>query len=260
MYKLFTLIIIIATSWGVSSYAETINVAVLEFCPFVCDPAKEDGRPGFSIELERAVFERAGYQINFHLVPYIRSIKMTEVGEYDAVGFCNDESSEKNICSKESVGPMLQAFYVKKGTPWRYTGIESLEKIKVGVISGYDYTLLSEEFQAYLEKNRDNHDLVEYQYGKNVLHRIFQKILLGRIGTTNESVYVADYVAQKAGLLDKLEKAGTFEKVVWGRMCFSPKNPNSEKYVIILDEGIRQMKASGEMDRILNKYGLKEWD
>jgi polar amino acid transport system substrate-binding protein len=116
MNRFLAFIVIIAVFCG-SSYAETINVGVLEFCPFVCEPDKEHGRPGFSIEIEKTVFERAGYQIDFDIVPYIRSIKMTELGQYDAVGYCNDASSEVNICSKETVGPMLQTFYVKKGNP-----------------------------------------------------------------------------------------------------------------------------------------------
>ena len=156
MKKLFVFFIVIAVFQGINSYAETINVAVLEFCPFVCDPAKENGKAGFSVELERTIFERAGYQINFRLVPYLRSIKKTEEGEYDAVGFCNDWSSEINICSEETVGPMIQTFYVKKGNPWKYTGIKSLKDIKLGVIGGYNYNLVSEKFQQYIEKNRDD--------------------------------------------------------------------------------------------------------
>lgn len=259
--KIFSiLIVIIAASCGAKSQAKILNVAVLEFCPFVCNPAKTGGKLGFSIELEKAIFEQAGYQINFHLIPYIRSIKVTEQGQYDAVGYSNDKSSKVNICSKETVGPMRQAFYVKKGNPWRYTGIESLKDTKLGVISGYEYTILSPKFQEYIERNQSNQNLVEFHYGNDVLDRILKKILLDRIETTNESEDVADYVAKKIGIFDKLEKAGKFKKIVWGRMCFSPKNPNSQQYVSILDEGIRQMKLSGEMKKIMHKYGIKDWN
>lgn len=260
MKKCVVFFVAMIMSFGSLSSAETLKVAVLEFCPFVCDPAKEDGKEGFSIELERAIFERAGYGINFHLVPYVRSIKATENGDYDAVGFCNDESSEVNMCSTTTVGPMVQTFYIKKGNPWRYKGINSLEHIKLDVISGYNYTLVSEEFQEYIEKNRENEQLVDFMFGENVLYRIFQKIESGRTGGTNEAEYVADYLAMKTGYTDKLEKAGTFETVAWGRMCFSPKNPNAQKYVEILDKGIRQMKASGELQKILQKYGLEDWN
>ncbi len=260
MKKCIVLFIVMMMCLGSHSSVETLDVAVLEFCPFICDPAKEDGKAGFSIELEKTIFERAGYQINFYIVPYNRSIKRTEVGEYDAVGFCNDKSSDVNICSTETVGPMIQTFYVKKGNPWRYAGIKSMKDITLGVISGYKYTVVSEEFQQYIEQNKVNDTRVEFHYGDDVLHRIFLKILADRIGTTNEAEYVADYLAKKNGYFDQLEKVGTFETIAWGRMCFSPKNPNAQKHVEILDKGIRQMKASGEIGEIMQKYGLEDWN
>lgn len=245
---------------GSQAVAETLDVAVLDFCPFVCDPTKEDGKVGFSVELERAIFERAGYQVNFHLIPYMRSIKQTEKGEYDAVGFCNDKSSGVNICSTETVGPMVQTFYVKKDNPWRYTGVESLEDISLGVISGYNYTLVAEEFQLYINQNRDNANRITFHSGENVLHRLFRMILTDRLTTINEAEYVADYLASKNGYLQHLQKANTFDVILWGRMCFSPQNPDARKYVQILDEGIRRMRASGEIQVILEQYGLEDWN
>jgi polar amino acid transport system substrate-binding protein len=242
-------------------HSETIHIAVLEFCPFVCNPDKNEGKPGFSVELERTILERAGYTAQFHYVPYLRSIIGTEEGRYDAVGFCNDHSSTQNICSSETVGPMKQVFYVQKGNPWRYSGLDSLDNVKIGVIGGYNYNTVSPEFQQYLETNKNNRDRVEYKFGDDVLHRLLKQVVLGRIDTTNESEYVADYIAKKKGLFNQLEKAGSFESpIIWGRICFSAKKPNAEQLVEIIDQGIKKMKDNGELNTILKKYDLEYWD
>jgi hypothetical protein len=64
-----------------SLYAETLNIAVHEFCPYLWEPAvKEKGKEGYVAEVLKAVYEPAGYKLKFHRVPYERGIRDTERG------------------------------------------------------------------------------------------------------------------------------------------------------------------------------------
>jgi len=40
-------------------------------------------------------------------------------------------------------------------------------------------------------------------------------------------------------------------------IAFSPKNPNSKKYAKILSDGMLEIKRSGELQKILDKYSIK---
>ena len=42
-------------------------------------------------------------------------------------------------------------------------------------------------------------------------------------------------------------------------IAFAPDAPNSEKYAAILTEGMKQLRASGELDTVLGRYGLVDW-
>ena len=41
-------------------------------------------------------------------------------------------------------------FYVKKGTTWKYTGVDSLEQVVMGSIREYSY---GDDVNAYIEKH-----------------------------------------------------------------------------------------------------------
>ncbi|SFV56538.1 ABC transporter, periplasmic domain [hydrothermal vent metagenome] len=43
-------------------------------------------------------------------------------------------------------------------------------------------------------------------------------------------------------------------------LAFSPNNPHSKEYAKILSEGINTLRKSGELDKILAKYGLHDWE
>lgn len=42
-------------------------------------------------------------------------------------------------------------------------------------------------------------------------------------------------------------------------IAFSPVNPKSREYAAILDRGMAEMRASGRLRQILQRYGVKDW-
>ncbi len=250
-----------ALLYPLESNADTIDIAALDFCPYVCSDSLDNEPLGFVFEIEKMIFERAGHQVNLHVVPYVRSLKGTENGQYDAVAISNDTSSEVNICSNETIGPMIYTFYVKKGSPWRYDGVQSLHSITYGTIAGYDHTLLSQDVHKYYLANKGNKERIQIHHGTNDVHyRMLKRVSLGRIDTFAEASYVMDYSLRLYGLENDYQKAGQFENTLWGRMCFSPLNPKANEYVEIIDSGMKELRASGELENIMKKYGLEVWD
>ncbi len=257
--KYLVLALVMSLFCDPSYAAETLDIAVTEFCPYLCDPARDDGKEGYVAEILKSVYEPAGYKLEFHRVPYERGILGTEQGIFDGMPMLNRRSSEKIVLSEDLCGVLVQNFYVKKGNPWRYDGMKSLEGINVGSVEGYNYAPLSPDYEAYLRK-----------YGKTDPKRVFyaatedpsltnlQWILEGKVTTFNECASVIDYLTSKEGLEGKFDVAGTLG-VLENYMGISPQRRDSRKLAELFDRGMKELRETGRLDAILGGYGLQDW-
>jgi polar amino acid transport system substrate-binding protein len=145
-------------------------------------------------------------------------------------------------------------FFVKKGNPWRYKDIDSLTKIKLGVISGYAY---EEAVDKYLENSTDK-NAVQAIKNANALELNIKKLAAGRIDATIEDASVFAMKAAALGMSGQFEEAGTVGSPDNITIAFTPKKESSKKYAEILSKGLKEMRASGELKKLLDKYGLKD--
>ncbi|MFZ3047471.1 MAG: transporter substrate-binding domain-containing protein [Desulfatirhabdiaceae bacterium] len=240
--------------------AETLNIAVHEFCPYLCEPAKENGKEGYVVAVLKAVYEPEGYKLKFHRVSYVQGIRDTEQGRYDGMPMLNSRSSKKIVLSEEPCGTLIQNFYVKKGDPWKYEGIKSLENIHVGSIHGYNYASLDPEYDAYLQKfSNTNPKKVFYADTETPSLTNLTMILEGKITTFNECSYLVDYISLKEGLTGKFGIAGNLGTLE-NYMGISPKRPDARKLAEIFNQGIKKLRNTGQLNTILSGYGLMDWE
>jgi polar amino acid transport system substrate-binding protein len=243
-----------------SLYAEIINIAVIEYCPYQCNPEKEQGRWGYMPETAKTIFEQSGYSVRFKIVPFIRSIQGTEKGSYDAVLNAHAGHSKSLIFSKEHSGILKQVFFVKRGEPWRYESVQSLEQVRFGYVLGYNASSLWPEFQAYIDENKGNSNKINIVGGSDAPLKNFKKLFAGRITALTEDVALARYLLFKDRTLSitDFEIAGSLGENPQF-MGFSPMNPKSQKYADLFDKGIKRMRESGELEKILGSYGIEDW-
>lgn len=256
--KLFGLALIVLL-WSGTGYAETLNIAVHEFCPYLCKPEKENGKEGYVAEVLRAIYEPKGFKLVFDRVPYVRGIRSTEQGIYDGMPMLNSQSSDKIVLSKELCGILVQNFYVKKGNPWKYTGLNSLENILVGSIIGYNYSPLDPDYESYLRKySKTEPKRVFYVASENPTLSNLKMIQTDRITTFNECSYVVEYIINKENLGPKFEVAGTLG-ILKNYMGISPKRPDVRELTAVFDVGIQRLRKTGRLSAILKDYGLADW-
>jgi len=255
--NMFAGAIISLCALGSSAHADTINIAVGDFCPYQCVPEKEKGRIGFMSEFTKVIFEKAGHTVNFTVVPFKRAIMGTEKGLYDAL-VCNTGHSKSLLFSQQRIGALQQKFFVKEGSAWQYTGIKSLEGIVVASVIGYDLSAFSPEYEAYIQANSDT-PAVQYIGGDDFILRNAKKILADRVTTYNEDAGLFNYATMKAGIGDRFRTAGILgENSLY--MGFSSHNPKAQLYADIFDNGIQALRDSGELFHILESYGATDWE
>jgi polar amino acid transport system substrate-binding protein len=236
-----------------AAQADTITIVADEWCPYNCVPGSD--KPGYMIEIAQKVLGEAGHTIEYSNLPWSRAIEESRRGKFSAiVGAARDDAPDF-VYPGEALGISGSVFAVKKGAGWKYTGIDSLAAVSVGVIQDYSY---SDEFDAYAEANAKDSKKIQVATGETALSTNIRKLEAGRIGALLEDRAVLDYqLAQenKAGSVDiagGLEEAEIF-------IAFSPANPASKDYAKLLGEGVAKLRASGELGKILARYGLKDW-
>ncbi|MBF0302673.1 MAG: transporter substrate-binding domain-containing protein [Desulfamplus sp.] len=237
-------------------FADVITLRADNWYPYNGEPDSE--KPGYIIEIADYIFKKAGHQIDYKLLNWARTCREVESGKWNgAVGGSYKETPDC-IFPEEELGIMRNTFYVKKGeTTWRYSGIESLKLVKVGIIKDYSYG--NDELNDYLKTEKSN--LVQVVYGDNPLASNIKKLLTGRIDVLIEDKFVLEAVAHKMGVLRDVEIAGELStnESDYVFIAFSPNNPKSKEYANLITEGVREMRANGKLKEILSSYGLEDW-
>jgi polar amino acid transport system substrate-binding protein len=241
-------------------HADTITIKADEWCPFNCEPGSDS--PGYMVEVARIIFQKAGHELIYENMPWSRSIDHARKGKIDAIPGATKGEVPDFIFSDEEFGASITYFFVKKGTTWRFTDVGSLESIRIGVQDDYEY---GGKIDEYIEKNRETIHVQVVKSDDPVALNI-KKLIKGNIDACPEDKLVFLYKAKSMGVLDQVEEAGIIPvddredfEATRIYLAFSPVNPKSAEYAKILSDGIREMRASGELQKILDKYGLKDW-
>jgi polar amino acid transport system substrate-binding protein len=216
----------------------------------------ESANPGYMIEVAQAIFTKAGYSVDYQCKGWTweRSIEEAKQGRIDGIVGAALEDAPGFIFPEETFINQQMTFFVKKGNTWRYNGVASLEKIKLGTISGYAY---DDVVDAYIEKNSGKENIQTIK-NANALELNIKKLEAGRIDATIEDASVFAMKIASLGMKGKFEEAGIAGESGNITIAFTPAKETSKKYAEILSKGLKEMRASGELKKILDKYGLKE--
>jgi len=245
---LITVIMLVAFTLPTNSAAETLKIAYEPWLPLTGIPdTKEEG---YAIEIAKIIF--GNYKINFENIPYIRSIRQTEFGEADILlGVCDFEIDKTKVVFPKEVMTMIHpTFFVRHDSKWRYKGFSSLRGIRLGLIHGYEYV----EFDGVPDKTG-----FTYISGNDIAKRSLRMLLKDQISAFYEDRNVVQYYASKLGVIDRIREAGNACEPLPFHIAISKKRDDAKKLADEFDAGIRQMRTSKLLDKILQKYNIADW-
>jgi polar amino acid transport system substrate-binding protein len=234
--------------------AATISIRADSWPPYNDEPGS--AAPGYMIEIAELIFADKGHVIDYQLMPWTRSLDGVRKGTYDAVVGTDSEESPDFVFPKESFGTYQSAYFVAKSSSWKYAGIESLSKVRLGIIDGYGYY---EALDNYIEKNKKTRSLFAAT-GDDALPKLLKMLKAGRIDAIVEDVNVMRQVLQEQQLVGDIVDAGLSEESSSLAIAFSPAKASSGQYARIFDEGIVKLRKSGKLQEILARYGLNDWN
>ncbi len=228
--------------------AEPLVLVSDPWCPVAC--GEQDPRPGYVVELAQAIFEPLGYPVQYQIVPFSRAEMLVNRGEVSGfIGVLQLPKRQSWHFPKHPQAVSRVCFYTLPGQRWQFSGLASLEGLRLGVIRGYNY---GPELEPLLPlAHRDEIS------GVDALRRNMAKLQAGRVQALVEYELVAQYQQFSSGL--KLRNAGCTQTADALFLAFSPQQPGGAKLAQLLDEGMQRMRKSGELARILQRYGVQDW-
>lgn len=214
--------------------------------------------PGYMIEMAKLIAERNGHTIQYRHMPWEDALDGTRQGSFDCVVGAYKSDAEGFAFPARGWGYGDNAFFGFSDNPWRYNGIASLEGVRVGVLEGYSY---GDELDAYIEQHKDNPErIVVVPVVGRAIVKLMANLVSRRIDVFLEDSNVAAYGITQArmeeGRIISLGEASEAEEVY---IACTPADPRGRKYADMFDQGLTQLRASGELAQILAKYGLKDW-
>ena len=223
------------------------------WCPYNCVPGSD--RPGYAIEIAQAVFGAAGYDVDYQLLNWTRSIQDARQGRADAVIGAYNTDVPGFVLPREPIGRSSSGFAVRRGVAFSYTGPHALDGRVLGVVANYEF---AGALGAYVRALHGDSSRIQYVSGDGALDKNLLKLLAGRLDVVLDDATVLSRSIATLGLADRVAFSDGGERVPLF-IAFSPANPLSPRLAVILTEGIAQLRATGRLAAILARYGVKDW-
>lgn len=101
--------------------------------------------------------------------------------------------------------------------------------------------------------------MIQVMTGNQPLRRNVMKLLNKRIDAIVDNEAVILNIAREMGVSDQIRLAGYGSEPAYIYIAFSPVLPNSQRYAKLLSDGIVQLRNNSQLNKILFRYGLKDW-
>jgi len=240
--------------------AEELIIAADRWCPYNCDAADEES-PGFMVELAQVIFARHGIAVRYQELPWSRAIQQASENKIQGLIAATELSiadlEVPLVFAEEEQALMHTRFFTLGTSQWLYRGVESLPGITLAVVQGYDY---GPDIVAYLDAHREDKKKVLTITGNDTASRAIKLLMAGRVDVVLEDEAVFRYNAAQVNFdgfrLASLDSVGPKTNPLY--LGLSPSGRAAD-YARMLTQGMRELRASGELTKILTRYGLEDW-
>lgn len=232
--------------------AADITIVGDEWCPYNCQPGAEF--EGLGVEIARLVFEPEGYQVQYlTLNSWAEAIERTRKGEFDAIIGAYRSDAPDFIFPRQNFAYTSHCFYTLQDSDWIYHSTADLEQVSLGVINGYSYGKVIDEYV------KSNPARVKITDGNDALEQLISYLVNGDIEVLIEDYRVMSYTLASSPHKERLKKAECSPSI-WVYIAFSPHQSrieSSKKLAKLFDDRFKKLLNTNQLRYILEKdYGM----
>jgi polar amino acid transport system substrate-binding protein len=235
---------------------DTITLRADTYLPYNGDPKSD--KPGFIIEIAKAVFSQRGAVVDYQLMPWTRVIEDVEAGKLDGAVGGEPEGTPNLSFPGVAQGFWKPVLVTPAASTWVYNGQASLADRAIGVVQDYDYGT-DAAGHSYTEWLAANPKKVQALKGDKPID-----LAVGMLAKSRLDLFIEDWgVIQAACASAKVDVASLRNA--------GPAGPGYELFIAFaptergkalakeLGEGTTALRASGKLASILARYGVADW-
>lgn len=233
-----------------TAQAETWTIRADNWCPYNCEP--QSANPGYMIEILEQTAKASGNTLDYKHLPWSRALDDARNGTITGVVGVTD-GDRTGLVLSEKMGVDDGCFFVSEGSTFKYTGPKDLAKLgSVGVTQDYVY---SDEFTEWRKTNEGK---IQSVVGNNTIETNAKKVKAGRIQAFLENSNVVGHARKTIPELKGVVSSGCLSSSPL-YIGISAKNPKATEITKLVNARVADMKKSGELKKILDKYGMSAW-
>ncbi len=232
-----------------------INVGFAEACPHMCP---YDQHKGFTVDIARAALEPKGWRLSFVALPWARVVAKANAGSLHAAISTGKKESPQLIYPQLELATQEDCFFGRRNDSWTPQGSSSFLERKTIVFKGW---VLEDDYKAVLGETGYKRSFEEFSIDENYIERVIQLVIRHRMDAFWSDSTVFKYYAARARNADlvNIKKLGCVSKQNL-YIGFSPAHPDLTKRLTKdFDAGMERLRETGELNRILGRYGLSDW-
>lgn len=240
-----------------SQARETLSLTTGDWAPYVIvqDGAVAAKKPGFSTEIVEMAFSGMGYRLNYTIQPFVRQIETVTAGDYLALVGTYKIEAPALAYGTEPIGMSQNCFFTARGRDWKYRQVDDFRDQRLTVVSTYVYG--DEAFDGMVATKPDN-VIVLTGMEADLMGRMTRLIDAGRSDVFIQDREVANYYFKTHNMTGKYRVAGCLRKV-FNWLGFAPQDPRTPQLIRDFDRQVADMRASGKLQKILDRYGARDW-
>lgn len=235
---------------GSLSRAETIEIAVFEYPPFLAEKAIDHG---LEPAIVTAAFKQVNIGVKYTFLPAARALTVAAKGDFHAtLGWVKTDERERDFYYSDPIAEAPLVFFHLKSVPFDWKTYDDLKGVVIGTVIKYNY---GAEFDAALKAGKIQMD----EAGRDESN--FRKLLLGRNTVTPVNLYVGYNLIYKnfdAATADLFTNHPLPLKISVHHVLFPKVVHESYSRLLLLNQGLQKIKASGEYKKIVDEYHLKK--
>ncbi len=237
-----------------ASQAEVITIRADPWLPYNGVGLRKPD--GYMIDLAKRIAQINGHTVNYNNMPWDDAIAAVRKGEYDCVVGAAKDDAEDFAFPAESWGKSSNAFWGMAETTWRFTGIDSLESIRLLALEGYSY---SETLDAYIAAHSTDGKVMMINPIRRAANTAVSNLVARKAEVFVEDINVMQQTLRGMQMQDRVINLGALDELTDVYVACTPAKPRGAEYVQMFSDGIKALRKSGELQKILDTYGLQDW-
>lgn len=230
---------------------EILRLRADNWMPYNGDPTA--AMPGYAVEVARAIFEPHAIKVDYQTMTWGDALKAAGSGAIEGVIGANKDEGAGLTLPKEYIGLPRIGLFVAKQNPWRYDNVPSLHQIRLAVMLDYKYWPALDD---YVAKHAEP-ELKKFS-GEHPLDDAIAQLVSGGIDVVAETSSVFAWAAKTGNRQMAEFRIAYLHEGDPVFIAFQP-GETGQRYAKLFDEGIAELRRSGELAKILARYGQKDW-